>query len=526
MPSAWAHLNKKQIGREVEMSEEQKKEKSELFGHMVIPTAIYAFVYTLCMYDNFGGILMGVFAIATIVYCLYVMKQSDTLLKRDSWLYMITMVLLGISNGLTGDYTIIFFNTLFIFVLIVVLLLHNYFDDSEWGPLRYLLSILTATIESISCLSDLFSDASCYAADKENEKKKGVLGVFIGLAISVPLLIIIIALLYSADIVFASILRDTFHFSFATAVGVVLMLVFAFLSAYCGTRFMRKSIMPIKDGNSKLFEPVVAITTLSITAVVYLFFSVIQIVYLFIGNMTLPDGYTYAQYAREGFFELLAVCVINVLMVLFVMAKFKENRFIKILLTVISLCTYIMIASSALRMVMYIEVYHLSRLRIMVLWGLITIAILLVGIMIAVYSSRFPLFKYSVAVISIAYLVLSFGHMDYFIASYNLTTNKHEYTEEEAESDVGSSLELYYDEDGESYYTNYYDEYYLTSLSTDAAAAFRNLPDSENATMMKYVREKVDYDNVMDDSIRQFNVSHEYFRRVFADEIMMVENSH
>ena len=47
--------------------------------------------------------------------------------------------------------------------------------------------------------------------------------------------------------------------------------------------------------------------------------------------MKLPEGYTYSQYAREGFFQLLAVSIINFLMVLFVNKFFKESTILKVL---------------------------------------------------------------------------------------------------------------------------------------------------------------------------------------------------
>lgn len=90
-------------------------------------------------------------------------------------------------------------------------------------------------------------------------------------------------------------------------------------------------------------------------AVLYLLFSAIQIVYLFIGNMQLPAGVTYAEYARRGFFQLLFVCVLNLAAVLSIQSYFKENRVLKALLLAISGCTLIMTASSACRMLLYIR---------------------------------------------------------------------------------------------------------------------------------------------------------------------------
>ena len=51
----------------------------------------------------------------------------------------------------------------------------------------------------------------------------------------------------------------------------------------------------------------------------YVLFCIIQIFSLFLGKMQHPAGYTYARYAREGFFQLLFVCMINVCLVLFFM---------------------------------------------------------------------------------------------------------------------------------------------------------------------------------------------------------------
>jgi len=113
--------------------------------------------------------------------------------------------------------------------------------------------------------------------------------------------------------------------------------------------------------------------------VLYLLFSAIQIVYLFIGNMQLPAGVTYAEYARRGFFQLLFVCVLNLAAVLSIQSYFKENRVLKALLLAISGCTLIMTASSACRMLLYIRAYQLTFLRVSVLVALAVIALLMAG---------------------------------------------------------------------------------------------------------------------------------------------------
>ena len=121
----------------------------------------------------------------------------------------------------------------------------------------------------------------------------------------------------------------------------------------------------------------------------------------------------------------------------------KNNIFVKILLTIISFCTYIMLASSALRMWLYVQNYSLSVLRVFVFWALLVLALLLVGIFLQILREEFHLFRYGLVVVCACYLTLSFGHMDYWIAKFNL-----EYV---ASNDGNVDYE------------------YLTSLSSDAA---------------------------------------------------------
>lgn len=60
---------------------------------------------------------------------------------------------------------------------------------------------------------------------------------------------------------------------------------------------------------------------------------------------------------------------------------FRRGIITKILLTVISACTYIMIASSALRMDMYVSEFNLTRQRVKVFWALATLAIIFIFVL-------------------------------------------------------------------------------------------------------------------------------------------------
>lgn len=225
--------------------------------------------------------------------------------------------------------------------------------------------------------------------------------------------------------------------------------------AYCIMAYLCKRTFSEEYRERKRTEAVLAITILAPVMVLYLVFCGIQIAFLFLGKMTL-DGYTYAEYARSGFFQLLVVCIINLVLVLAGHAYFKESKALKGMLTVVSVCTYIMIASSAYRMILYIQHYYLTFLRIFVLWALVVIFILLTGVIISIYQKAFPLFRYSMVVVTVCYLILSFSHPDFWIAKWNLANIRH-------------FSETDFEEERDYYAAGYNDYRYLAGLSADAA---------------------------------------------------------
>ena len=110
-------------------------------------------------------------------------------------------------------------------------------------------------------------------------------------------------------------------------------------------------------------------------------------------------------------------------------------------MTAITACTYIMIASATYRMLLYIRVYHLTFLRLFVLLFLLVDALLLTGVIISIYHKNFPLFGYSVIIISVCYLVFTFSKPDYHIAKYFIAHN-----EEITSEDISFlTIELSYD---------------------------------------------------------------------------------
>lgn len=127
--------------------------------------------------------------------------------KKDSIFYIISILLLGISNCMTGSPQILLINKLGIFLLSFILILHTVYNDNTWNLPKYVTAICQTIGTCFICLLRPFGDMiSYFDAQKQQKtgKKSYFLPVCIGIVIAIPLLFVMILLLTSADIVFAN----------------------------------------------------------------------------------------------------------------------------------------------------------------------------------------------------------------------------------------------------------------------------------------------------------------------------------
>ena len=399
----------------------------------IILCLIYAIFFTFCLYKNHTGITYPLFALATIVSYVLLLKASKEKVKVFSYFLMAIIMVLSVNVCTTTSIPLIVFDKIFVFALFFVMFLNNLYDDKTWDVTRYFASAFTVIFSSIVYFIDPIldpirisknSEGKTEEQKKASKKKLATFGyVLAGIGISVPILCVVLPLLSSSDAVFSHVLKKVFTVNIdADLIGVFFLSLLIFIVGYAMLKRLHFRInwmeSPVKD--LRTFNPAVAITISSVLLVFYGLYSVIQIVFLFLGFGTLPEGYTYANYAREGFFQLVFVCIINLILVLICRKFSKDNIVLRIMLTLISVCTFIMIFSSAYRMILYIGVYGLTFLRVYVLWALTVIALAMTGTVIFVYKDKMPFVKYSIIVLTLTWAIFGIAHPDVYIAKYNL----------------------------------------------------------------------------------------------------------
>lgn len=430
------------------MEENRTLELLELgFPKLGRACVFFALFFVFCRFENPVGILYPVSILSLEAAYLFFYKKMGEPVKKDSYFYLGAAALLGISTCITDNWVIQYFNRIAIWLLFGVTCLHNSYRDEGWHVSTYVRNLFAL---AFAILGNFFVLFRCQQekqkkepGEKNEEKRKLAVQILAGVLIAVVLLAVILPLLSEADAVFQKILSDLFGNLFRgiliparflrAVMFFIVMVLFSFSSAYT----LHKKGLREDQSDKRSQSPVVALTFTSILAFVYVFFCGLQLVVLLIGAR-LPERYTYSAYAREGFFQLLFVCVINLAVVLICVGLFQEHKMLKILLTVISACTYFLTGLAYYRMMLYIGAYGLTRLRVLTLAALLAVAILLAGLIFNIYDYEFPLFRFSVAVVTCIYVLLSLSRMDAWIADYNLNRNVYKF---ELSADFAPAME-------------------------------------------------------------------------------------
>lgn len=228
---------------------------------------------------------------------------------------------------------------------------------------------------------------------KKLTAKRRVLPMVAALGITAVLLVVFGLLFSSADAVFASYverLTTAPDWAESVPVRIFLFVLFAVLLAAVVLVALRPVMEPV--GPETKFRVSGSVWLVPLTAVNLLFaaFVAVQITALFGGDTLVlrTAGLTYAEYARQGFFQLVVVSVF-VLGIVAVVAGLlrverRERWLLAMLLGVLCALTMVVLASALHRMNLYTDAYGLSRLRLSVqatVWwlGVLFALVLLAG---------------------------------------------------------------------------------------------------------------------------------------------------
>ena len=342
------------------------------------------------------------FIIPTIIVLInYLINfYHNKLINNKKNLYLLLPIFLILLNSLIFrvDISNKYLNLLIIPIIITYLLfslLNKKFKlTTEILPLIFSV-FLDKLFTNLNNLNKLF---------KSNGNNKKILHIILGLIIGIPLCIVILALLSSADYYFSyfidnitenilNILNIEFIWKNLFVISISFILTFSIFINY-----MLKRKDEVKETKLLNISNATISTILILINLVFMLFLVTEISKLTTNFLHVPIKYTYSEYAREGFFQLLFITSINFIITIFTIYKtnLKENKLVKYLLLILTIFSILLIFNSYYRMFLYINAYTFTILRLQVILfltlELIWFILLIKKIINELHSDNFKLF--------------------------------------------------------------------------------------------------------------------------------------
>ena len=227
----------------------------------------------------------------------------------------------------------------------------------------------------------LFSNTKYLQSEKNRDSGK-IKNILLGLLIGFFVGSIFITLLSSADDYFLAFINNiTDYFDLAT-LFVFGMSFIAMFSILVNSYLNRDKTFGSDKKES--VNSVIVSTVLCVINFIFLLFLISEISRLTNNFLRLPVEYTYSSYAREGFFQLLAITVLNFAITAFLVYKtdvLKESGSVKKLLLLLISFSILLIINSYYRMYMYISSCGFTILRLQVVLFLL-MELILFGLLI------------------------------------------------------------------------------------------------------------------------------------------------
>lgn len=252
--------------------------------------------------------------------------------------------------------------------------------------------------------------------------------VLLGLAAAIPVVAILIPLLIRADAAFEGLIGLLPEFDFAELIcSLILGLPLgAVLYTRSAALHHGKKAEPAAAAPGRLSALTVNTVLFSVCGV-YLVYLASQLAY-FVGGFSgiLPEGYTHAEYARRGFFEMAWLSFLNLAIITAAVAlvERREGRaplLTRLLCLFTGIVSLFFVATASAKMLLYIGSYGLTRLRLLTEVIMIFIALTVVFVTVWLFKPKFAYMKAVLLSALILGACVAWADVDTVVAAYNVS---------------------------------------------------------------------------------------------------------
>ncbi len=345
-----------------------------------------ALVFNFLFFHKLLGVSFPIFTVVLLGTVFLFGRYQKVLMKKTWWL-MSLIVFFALMTGIHDNEFLTFLNVVATFGLLMLL------SHQLVGTPAFLMKIrdyfILAILVPFRMLGRAISTLSSIGQIHSNVKHRDVwLRVFKGALMAVPILIIFGALFSQADLAFSQFLKGFIDIQLEeSAIEFTMLLVLSFVAGLCylsyifSPKLAESNLPEQKEVVAQPGRGIEVLVFLGLISALFLVFIGFQITYLFGGETNIINtGFTYAEYARRGFWELLWVAVMSMLLLLasekYAGVECKKDKRFMIPALVLIVEVMVVIVSAFKRLSLYFDTYGMTELRFYVA-GFITLLLVL-----------------------------------------------------------------------------------------------------------------------------------------------------
>lgn len=403
---------------------------------IIITSVVFGLLFDLFFFDKAPGISVFLYTILILGSVLYLTDLFRTRLPLATYVLMPVILFFAAFVFIRASGMLLFFNIVLIFYLLLLLIRIKQQPDvklTSYTIGQYFRSMPALPFRFFKEANTEIRALSVHREDKPQHLSYGP--VLRGLLISLPILIVFILLLSSADMVFHKYVTAVFDLHIHLNGNFVAQLIWALIvtAGFIGAFtifFIRGHDETRRKDKLNRFElgNIEASIVFSSVEVLFLLFLLVQATYFFGGaHHVLTSDFTYAEYARRGFFELITVAAISLLLIWWLKQSTRlhtapQTRNFKIFTVVLIVEVMIIMLSAHMRLSLYESTYGLTDSRLLahmfIYWMAVAFILFAVYIIRAEGEHRFA-FRLFLSVLAF-FAVLNIINPDALIAHHNI----------------------------------------------------------------------------------------------------------
>ncbi|MGB8251703.1 MAG: DUF4173 domain-containing protein, partial [Anaerolineaceae bacterium] len=407
---------------------------------LILVSIAIAWIFDQLFYKKTPGVSFPIFAIVFLIGLVWLAWREKVKPAIPTLILLAVTLFFAVMTSIREQPFVTFINLILTVTGMALLLLT--FENGLWqqyslsdyfmGAFRLAGAAFTNPIRFLSA-----KPAGNKDKNSQPGKKITFWSVMAGILIAIPVVAALIALLTAADPIFSVKVNDFFalfriekwgEYLFRACYIIILayLLIGVILHAITASR-ERKLIGVGKPWLPPFLDWIQSVIVLAAVNLVFLAFVIVQFQYFFGGQSNIViDGYTFAEYARKGFNELVGVTFISLALLFALTSVTKrettnQRRTFSALGTLLVLLVVVILFSAFQRLMLYENAYGFTRIRLQTHVLMIWLGVLLVTTLVLELINKPRVFGMSALLVFLGFgFTLNVINPDAMIVKLNL----------------------------------------------------------------------------------------------------------